>query len=482
MIKEEPDSVFLNGTGNGLSAFAASESGRTWPIADGRISIERLPEKYEFGAEFKMTNEGLHGVLTAIGQSHAYLKKGYSGATIIVPNEYDSFKTPGTYVTEVLKYTDGIYKPTAKSLPIAVFSYSKPDHSLVNPFLNRIKCHNPIDLSTVNQASPGFLKSEKQETQWAHTREGSTELHAILAYLQIAKRLDAKNLFEPQVNIPNELVSASEKFKPHGYLKNLSDTVGDKFEDVVWRHFWFSYVLTEDVSKIWTRDLNGLYHVNDANTKLILFDGKPKTFFLRSDSIKPEIVRQLNLGLIQESDGWDLFAKKIHTRAHSYRVDVTASIRHLGFLAPDGKPSELGYKLVDSWERTNEIYSGTPLNIFATAIMKHGGFETLLHYIFKISEKVFSENPLFFSKMSIAKKKLEFDIDGYLDFLRNSLAYELYVMNTAVLRSAKNRRKTLQAEFSLMKKLKVISDKRYRVGLGLTINWPKVQEYLDYDV
>ena len=52
-------------------------------------------------------NEGTHGVLTAIGQSHAYLKKGFSASVMIVLEEYPSLDNVGNYISDVIKETSG---------------------------------------------------------------------------------------------------------------------------------------------------------------------------------------------------------------------------------------------------------------------------------------------------------------------------------------------------------------------------------------
>src|SRR5699024_8577519 len=83
---------------NNLSIYASREGKTTWPFADGVIVIEEnATDKYKLAVEFKRVNEGIHGILTALGQSQAYLKKGYHGTIIIIPSEYSTHDSPGEF-------------------------------------------------------------------------------------------------------------------------------------------------------------------------------------------------------------------------------------------------------------------------------------------------------------------------------------------------------------------------------------------------
>jgi hypothetical protein len=472
MIKSNPHLLLTGGATNTFSVFANRESGRIWPIPDGRISAENQADKYEIGVELKRTNEGLHGVLTAIGQSQAYIHKGYSGAAIIVPNFYDSFNTPGLYISDVINNTK-------TDLPIGVFTYDVPDTTNPSPFLNKITCHRFIGLSNTQRITTGnFLLSQKSQTQWAHLREGSTESFAFMKYLQIAKQKNANAPIEPITSLPIELINAVSRIAPAvNPYHYLACATGASFHDVVWRCFWFENVLTISVANIWS--MNGaIYNVSAANTELQLANGSFQNFFgSRADSIKNKLVNELNAGTITENEAWENFAKNIHNRAHSYREDIDSGLEHLGLIDADGKPSETGYKYVDACERSNDCFNGKANLIMGASILKEGSLAAFLHYIYKVSEKKFKQDPLAFTTNN--RGRLVFDKSAYLAFVRNELANTLNVMNTASIRGGAAR-EPFQGEFAILRKFDFVGS--FRVGVGLEINWPLIQEFLEYNL
>jgi hypothetical protein len=474
MIKATPPVMLAAGVNsNNLNVFANRESGRVWPIPDGRISAETTANKFEVALEMKRTNEGLHGILTAIGQSQAYIHKGYSGSAIVIPKSYDSHSTPGNYVSDVINNT-------RIDLPIGVFIYDTPDTSSASPFLNKLTCIRQIGL-TLNQTiqTGNFLLSQKSSTQWAHLREGSSESFAFFKYLQNAKHQNATNPTEPTPNFPAGLISAVNRLNAGANpLHYLSNATGLLFHDVVWRNFWFTQVFTNSVSKIWTKAAH-VYSVNNVATELVLADGSKQFFFSgRTDSIKNKIVDELNAGTITENEAWEKFALNVHNRAHSYREDIDSGLEHLGLIDSDGKPSDAGYKFVDACERTNDCHSGKPWLILGSSILKEGGLAAFLHYIYKVSEKKFKQQPLAFTTAATGGRRT-FDQGAYLTFLRNELANTLHVMNTATLRGGVQRN-AFQGEFAILRKFDFVQ--RFRVGVGLEINWPLVQEFLEFEI
>ena len=477
ILKSIPSNLFAIPVTGNLDVYANRESGRVWPIPDGRITAENVNQTYEVAVELKRVNEGLHGVLTAIGQSQAYIHKGYSGTSIIIPNSYDTHSSPGQYVTDVLNRVH-------PNLSVGVFSYADPDLTLATPFLGKITVHRPIQVNA-NQAimAGNFLRSEQSKTQWAHLREGSSDVDAFFKYLQIAKQLDLGAPLEPVVNLPPALAQIVSAL-PAGQspLNYLSCANGGSFHDIVWRNFWFKYILTPQVAEIWNRN-GAMYNPNLAKSLVKINQSTLKQFFSgRSDSIKESLVSELNSGAIAESEAWKRFAENVHDRAHSYREDIDSGLSHLGLLTSDGKPTELGYKFVDAAERTGDCHSGKPWMIFGAAILKNGNLAAFLHYIFKVSELEFQSAPMKFIN-EIARPghplRWKFDQNSYLDFLRDELADNLHVMNTAVLRGG-TPRKAFQGEFAILRKFDFIN--KFRIGVGLEINWPAIQEFMNFQI
>ena len=392
---------------------------------------------------------------------------------IIIPNAYDSYSSPGQYVANVLDRTN-------PDLSVGVFTYDLPDTNNPSPFLGKISCCRNVRLSNQKKiASGNFLLQQKSSTQWAHVREGSTEPHAFMKYLQIAKQKNATEPNEFIPTLPKELIDAVLRIKPnidpYNYLSNAS---GSLFHDVVWRCFWFENILTNNVSTIWQKNGN-LYTPNPACTQLELDNGSPKIFFGgRTDSVKNKIVDKLNQGSINEDQAWEEFAGNVHNRAHSYREDVDSGLEHLCLIDADGKPSEIGYQFVDACERSNDCFSGKAKLILGASLLKTGGFAAFLHYIYKVSEKAFKANQLAFTTINSNQTRV-FNQSLYLDFVRNELANTLNVMNTSSARGG-TARQPFQAEFAILRKFQFVD--KFRIGVGLEVNWPLVQEFLEYDL
>ena len=263
---------------NHLSGRAAREGKFEWPHSDGVIELVdtsgAAPSKYNIALEFKRQNEGLHGILTAIGQSHAYLRKGYSGAVIVIPELYTSFRNPGSYVTEVLDLT-------SKSESIGVFTYTKPDMSLVSPFEGTLTLHRRFKIDAADPMPTG-TPAARTETQWAHVREGSTDPDAFFKYLQCVKLLGGEGI-EPFVpNIPMSLRNAVERWRPgEDPEKILSNCPNDALPDRAWCRFWFKYVLHAAAISGWQLGPTERYSSNAVPLFIQKSDGSGQKMFFR---------------------------------------------------------------------------------------------------------------------------------------------------------------------------------------------------------
>lgn len=472
-INSTPDSIFSDRRSDTLTAYASRESRTEWPITDGVISIEEGGRgSYAIAVEFKRPNEGLHGILTALGQAHAYLKKGYTGAIIVIPPSYESHFSPGEHLASVIEYT-------GPDLPIGIFTYSEPDSSLASPFKDKLQLVRPIDLARSPLQGRGTQTIQaRTETQWAHLREGSSDSDAFFKYLQAAKLYVASqvNSVNPTF-LPAEILAAIERLSPGADpLKYLSNSIGDSPQDQIWRKFWFTYIINESTVRPWSKN-ESVYLVNDTPSRINLPEGRPKMFFVgRSDSVKDSLVADLNTGATNEDQALEVYVRRIRDRAHSYREDIDSGLEHLGMLESDGRPSSLGYKFVDTCERHGNANSGVPFSMLGSIILENGQLGAFLHYVYRLSEQRFSENPLAFTERS--GDEINFNQQAYLDWLENELANNLRVMRKVSTRGGAARR-PFQAELAILRKFEYVSG--FRTGVGLQINWPAVQNALDLE-
>jgi hypothetical protein len=453
-----------------LSAWAAREGRNTWPHADGVIELGVAGGmNYSVAVEFKRPNEGLHGILTAIGQAHAYLRKGYAGSVIIIPTTYSGLSRSELYTREVLDLT-------SQSQAIAVYGYHPPDMSLPSPFAGRLLLGRGLSVdATPPIAAPVSL--QRTETQWAHVREGSTEPDAIFKYLQAVKLLSGRNYSVPNYHIPTDIVSAINRVSPGAdHEKYLSNSVGDSLADVAWRLFWFQRVLHAAAIEGWTK-IGGSFQTNETPLDILRSDGKgQKKFFVgRSDSIKNKLVEDLNNGALVESDALEQLVVNYRNRAHSYREDIDSSAEHLGFVDSDGRLTDDGYKFVDACERTGDPNNGLPRALFLNALLREGGLGAFLHYVYRLSEEAFSADPFAFS--SLKRGKAVVGIADYLQWVEGQMADRLHVIRKVSTRGGVSR-KPFQAELALLRNFGIVGG--FRPGVGLVINWPALQDALEF--
>jgi len=131
----------------------------------------------------------------------------------------------------------------------------------------------------------------------------------------------------------------------------------------------------------------------------------------------------------------------------------------------------LGYRYVDACERTGDPYSGTPKAMLAAALIRNGELGAFLHYMYKLSEEKFRSDPFEFSTGT------DFDQAEYLNWIEDQLANNLRVMRKASARGGIARR-PFQAELAILRKFDFVSG--FRVGVGLEVNWPTVQDAMGF--
>ena len=458
------------GARDGWSFYASREGRREWPIADGLIVAENATvAPLKIAIEYKRPNEGLHGILTALGQSLAYLEKGFDGSVIVIPGEYESHRTPGGHLDRVLQRT-------APDMPVSIYTYSAPDTTTATPFRNRLHCVREITLMKNTTHREGG--DARVQTLWAHLRDGSSDPDAFFRYGQIAKRLAGDESDYGYPALPPELASAVSRIAPDADpYKYLSYTAGDNFLDKTWRLFWFTYIMNKETLPLYTVN-GGSYIPNESPTKIRRSDGRVYKLVNvgRADSPKNIAVNNLNDGTFTETQAWDFYAQKTRSRAHSYREDIDSGLAGIGFLSDDGRLTDLGYKFVDSCERTGNPNGGIALEIFGSSILQNGQLGAFLYYIYKLSEKKFKGDPLAFT----ARKKngsYSFKKSEYKMWLEECFQNELFIIRKVSARGGQARQ-PFQAELAILRSLKYI--KNFRLGVGLEINWPKVQESMGY--
>ena len=473
--------LFFGGMGNHSpwSVYAMREGSNQWPLADGVILAENTNHTdIKIAFEYKRPNEGVHGILTALGQSFAYLEKGYNASIMVIPDKYSSHSAPGMHIKRVID-------ATAPDIPISIYVYSAPDLSATRPFLGKLSCVREISLPNCRQISPidTINQSRTVSTLWAHMREGMSHPDAFYKYCQAVKIISAIGENLDNIIIPRKLLDAVKRINPNvDVYKYLSNTSGDSLSDKVWRYTWFNYYFWNDLMPIYSA-VNP-FTVNDTPTKIIMdnVDNRQRLFSGRSDSIKNKLVEKLNFNMLSENDIWDEYAKKVRKDAHSYREVIDSGLYHIGFLAPGCTLTELGYKYVDACERYASAYAEIPMEILRAAVLQNGQYGAMLHYIYKLSEEKFSENVLAFAERN-SRGEYILNQQDYLNWLYNEFTNSLHLIKTSSIRAG-GTRQPFQAELSFLKKMGFINTQgryaTYRVGTGISINWPQVQNSMMY--
>ena len=169
--------------------------------------------------------------------------------------------------------------------------------------------------------------------------------------------------------------------------------------------------------------------------------------------------------------------------AHSYREVIDSGLYHIGFLSPDGTLTDLGYKYVDSCERFGCSYAGIPMEILRASVLQNGQYGAMLHYFYKLSEEKFNSD-LFAFSVKDASGNYKFQADDYLIWLDDIFANTLHLSKKSTIRAG-GTRNPFQAELAFLKKMGFVKETSggrtaYRVGVGLEIDWPQVQNSMLY--
>lgn len=481
-IMQSNQSQFFKGVGieGAWSLFAGREGNCRWPLADGVISATNPKKNLNFAFEFKRVNEGVHGILTALGQSYAYLEKGYDASVMAIPSRYSSHPAPGAHIKRIID-------STAPDIPIWIFTYESPDLSVTRPFQGRLTCVRGNALSSccpIQKRGDTSASMGRVQTLWAHVREGMSHPDALFRFCQSVKIASSLGEWLDESLFPQKLKEAVDRIAPNvDIFKFLSNTTSDGILDVAWRRVWFSFYFWKEMIPIFKESARP-YAVNDTSTKILIDNqNHQKLFSGRADSIKAKLVDALNEGKMTEDEAWEEYAAKVRKDAHSYREVIDSGLYHIGFVSPNGDLTELGYKYVDACERNNSAYAPLPMEILRAAFLHNGQFAALLHYIFKLSEETFDKDLYAFTKEKPNGQKV-FQSNDYLNWLMDYFVDTLHIVQKSSMRAG-GTRKPLQAEMAFMKKLGLIrsyanGQTAFRIGTGLCVDWPQVETSLQF--
>jgi hypothetical protein len=346
----------------------------------------------------------------------------------------------------------------------------------------------PLTARTVNSGP---------KTQWVHMREGSTTRDAFFRFLEIAKLFSA-GAVAPAPNIPGGLVAAINKIAPGRdpaeYLANVADS---RLLSKVWQAFWFQWIATKDVLTLFQKTNGGKYVTPNAYTRIVRDDGAglSQIFEGRSTGLKERLVDDLNAGRITEPEAWELFAagipaapgkqntQGVRDRAHSYREDLDSSIAQLQWIAPDGHPTETGYRFLSICERYGGANSNAAIEYVGATLLQAGRYASFLHYIHRLSEKVFSSDPLSFTRKKAGRPAFtDESYYEYLEYLERAFVDELKVMRKVSGRARPRVRTVFQAELTLLRNYGFVSKSRHRLGVGIPIDWERVIDALNIEL
>jgi hypothetical protein len=476
----------------GVSASASREAPSAgWPRADGMVRLlESGGLERPLAVEYKRREEGIHGLLTAMGQAAAYVHKGYSGSAIVIPATYPTLETPAKYVDDVLGYEGG-------NSAIGVFEYSDPNVSSPTPFAGRIRCVRQMNVLATPTA--GQAPARGTQTQWVHMREGSTTRDDFYRFIQVAARLSA-GASEPAHDIPSQLRSAVGRIAPgQDPAAYLSNTADDRLLSVAWRTFWFEWVATRDVLTPWVKD-GSTYRMPNSFKRIHRDDGRglSQIWEPRRGSLKHDLCERLNRGAATEGQAWEMFAagipmssgqnkQGIRSRAHSYREDLDSALMQLEWIDSTGRPTDMGWRFASLCEQYGGANSPAAVEYTGATLLQTGNYLAFLHYLHRLSEEAFARDAMSFT-VDTGGGYSEFTEDSYWDYLQyieEELTSNLKVMRKVSGRARPRRRTQFQAELTLLRKYGFIPselNRRYRLGVGVPINWERVIDALEIDL
>lgn len=490
LLVAAPNLCYPDAAPTDLSATASYEpSGAGWPKADGLVSLLETLDgvQRDIALEYKRPHEGIHGLLTAIGQAHGYIHKGYNAAAIVIPRSYPTHEAPAEYVKDVL---DRI----STNASIGVFCYDEPDLSSPTPFAGRLHCVRTFSLATPVGARS--IAGRGTKTQWVHMREGSTTRDAFFKFLQTAKRLPGTPTWAPV--LPPSLVDAVSRLAPgRDPISYLANTADNRFLTKVWEAFWFDYIATPEVLTPWVRDAEGIYSVPNAFTRILRDDGRgfSQIWQGRTTGLKERLVALLNSGAVNENQAWEMFAagisaaggrqstQGIRDRAHSYREDIDSSLAQLEWIDSSGVPTDYGYRYMTICERYGGANSRAAITYMGATLLQTGRYASFLHYVHRLSERRFSVDPLAYTRL--VDDRPVFTEDSYWEYLadiKEQLTNELRVMRTASGRDRPRVRTEFQAELTLLRNYGFVNVNRYRLGVGIPIDWERVHDALNVEL
>jgi hypothetical protein len=214
----------------------------------------------------------------------------------------------------------------------------------------------------------------------------------------------------------------------------------------------------------------------------------------RAGSLKAVLVEKLNAGSLTEDQAWEYFAtgldiqgqqKKqgVRDRAHSNREDLDSSLSHLQWIDADGRPTDCGYRYMTLCERYGGPNSDAAVQYVGATLLQAGRYAAFLHYVYRLSEKRFSADPLAFTQTEGGNPTFnEASYAEYLSYLERRDERRAKVMRKVSGRARPRVRTPFQAELTLLRNYGFVSKRRYRLGVGIPIDWEKVLNSLSVEL